>query len=78
MICCGVLICIGFMFNGHLSLYFNLAALCIVIGGTLGATLISFKIESLVNLYHVLKRSNRTSLKKPEEIVQVFQKHFGV
>lgn len=71
LICCVVLICIGFLFNGNISLYFNLAALCIVIGGTVGATLISFKIESLVNLYHVLKRSNRTSIKKPEEIVEI-------
>ena len=69
--CCGVLICIGFLFNGHISLYFNLAALCIVIGGTLGATLISFKIDNLINLYHVLKRSNRTPVKKPEEIVEI-------
>ena len=64
LICCGVLICAGFLINGHISLYFNLAALCIVIGGTLGATLISFKIESLNNLYHVLKRSNRNFYKK--------------
>jgi chemotaxis protein MotA len=71
LISCGVLICIGFAFNGHISLYFNLAALCIVIGGTLGATLISFKIESLMNLWQVLKRSNRQSVKKPEEIVEI-------
>ncbi len=71
LICCGVLICIGFAFNGHVSLYFNLAALCIVIGGTLGATLISFKIESLMNLWQVIKRSNRQSIKEPEEIVEI-------
>ncbi|MBU8911723.1 MAG: MotA/TolQ/ExbB proton channel family protein [Desulfobacterales bacterium] len=71
LICCVALICIGFAFSGHISLYFNLAALCIVIGGTLGATLISFKIESLKNLYQVLKRSNRQSIKEPEEIVEI-------
>ena len=71
LICCGTLICLGFAFNGHISLYFNLAALCIVIGGTIGATLISFKIESLVNLYHVLKRSHQHSIKEPHEIVEI-------
>ena len=71
LICCGVLICAGFAFSGHISLYFNIAALCIVIGGTLGATFISFKIESLVNLWQVLKRSNRQSIKKPEEIIEI-------
>ena len=71
LICCGVLIFVGFAFNGHISLYFNLAALCIVIGGTLGATLISFKIESLMNLWQVIKRSNCQPVKKPEEIVEI-------
>ena len=71
LICCGALIFVGFLFQGHLSLYFNLAALFIVIGGTLGATLISFKIQSLFNLYQVLKRSYRSPAKEPEEIVEI-------
>lgn len=71
LICCGVLFFIGFVFSGHISLYFNLAALFIVIGGTACATLISFKIESLTNLWQVLKRSNRQSIKQPEEIVEI-------
>lgn len=71
LICCAVLILTGFAFSGHMSLYFNLAALCIVVGGTLGATLISFKIESLMNLWQVLKRSNRQPVKAPEEIVEI-------
>jgi chemotaxis protein MotA len=71
LICCVVLICIGLAFNGNISLYFNLAALCIVIGGTLGATLISFKVASLINLWQVIKRSNRQAVKEPEEIVEL-------
>ena len=71
LICCGALIFIGFAFNGHINLYFNLAALCIVIGGTLGATLISFKISSLINLYKVLKNSRHSTAKEPEEIVEI-------
>lgn len=71
LVCCVALIFLGFMFQGNLSLYFNLAALFIVIGGTAGATLISFKMESLHNLYLVLKRSYRTSIKEPNEIVEI-------
>ncbi len=71
LICCGVLILAGFAFQGNLSLYFNIAGLFIVIGGTLGATLISFKMSSLINLYRVLKRSCRASLKEPHEIVEI-------
>ena len=71
LICCGALILIGIVFQGNISLFFNLAGLCIVIGGTLGATLISFKIQSLLNLYQVLKRSYRSPLKEPDEIVEI-------
>jgi chemotaxis protein MotA len=71
LICCVALLLSGFLFQGHLSLYFNLAALLIVIGGTTCAALISFKMESLNNLYQVLKRSFRTSLKGPDEIVEI-------
>ena len=71
LICCGALIIIGIAFQGNISLLFNLAGLSIVIGGTLGATLISFKIESLKNLYQVLKRSYQSPLKEPDEIVEV-------
>ena len=71
LICCVIIFLIGCAFSGHISMYFNFASLCIVIGGTLGAALISFKIESLVNLWQVLKRSNRHSIKEPEEIVEI-------
>ncbi len=71
LVCCVILILLGFMFQGHLGLYFNLAALLIVTGGTVGATLISFKMENLHNLYLVLKRSYQTSIKEPEEIVEM-------
>jgi chemotaxis protein MotA len=71
LICCGVIICVGFAFQGNISLYFNLAGLCVVIGGTLGATLLSFRIKSLSNLYQVLRRSHSSTIKEPEEIVEI-------
>jgi chemotaxis protein MotA len=71
LICCVVLIFLGFALEGNLSLYFNIAGLLIVIGGTLGATFISFKINSLVNLYQVIKRSYQYPVKEPEEIVEI-------
>ena len=37
LLCCVGLIFIGFAFQGNLMLYFNLAALLIVIGGTANA-----------------------------------------
>lgn len=71
LFCCGGLICFGFVLHGNLGLYFNLAALCIVIGGTLGATLISFRIKRLIILYQVLRSSHRSRMKEPDEIVEI-------
>jgi chemotaxis protein MotA len=71
LICCVALIFLGFALEGNLSLYFNLAGLFIVTGGTLGATFISFKINSLVNLYQVIKRAYRYPVKEPEKIVEI-------
>ena len=71
LVCCGALICFGFWLHGNLGLYFNLAALCIVIGGTLGATLISFRIKRLIILYQVMKSSHRSRVKEPDEIVEI-------
>ena len=71
LLSCVVLIVMGFAFSGNVGLYFNLAALCIVVGGTLGATLMSFRIKRLVILWQVLKTSCRTRAKEPDEIVEI-------
>lgn len=68
---CIVLIGLGFVLHGNVSIYFNVAALCIVIGGTMGATLISFKAKRLAILCRVLKNSCTTRMKEPDEIVEI-------
>lgn len=68
---CVLLIAMGFAFSGNIGLYFNLAALCIVVGGTLGATLMSFRTKRLAILWQVLKTSSRTRIKEPDEIVEI-------
>ncbi len=71
LLCCVGLVFIGFAFQGNLLLYFNLAALFIVIGGTAGATLVSFRIKSLINLWQVIKNSRHSRVKEPDEIVEI-------
>ena len=68
---CGAMTAVGFLLQGNLGLYLNLAAMCIVIGGTLFATLISFKLERLVILFRMLKNFQQTDVKKPNEIVEI-------
>jgi len=72
----GILLCVavfltGFTFYGDIGMYFNLAGLLIVLGGTLGATLISYSYETLAIVYKVLSMAYLTRIKKPEEIVEI-------
>lgn len=68
---CVILFCSGFAIHGNVGLYFNLAALLIVVGGTFGATLICFQIKRLMIVYKVLTTSYSTRVKEPEEIVEI-------
>ncbi|GAB6094251.1 hypothetical protein JCM14469_05030 [Desulfatiferula olefinivorans] len=72
----GVLICAsifiaGFLINGNISMYFNVSALLIVFGGTLGATLICFRFKRLAIVWKVLVSSYRTPVKSPDEVVGI-------
>ena len=68
---CVILFCSGFAIHGNVGLYFNLAALLVVVGGTFGAALISFRTERLRIVYKVLKTSYQTRVKEPHEIVEI-------
>lgn len=68
---CSVLFCSGFAIHGNVGLYFNLAAFLIVVGGTLGATLVCFQTKRLAILYKVLTTSYSTRIKGPDEIVRI-------
>lgn len=72
----GLSLCIGLFFfgfflHGNIGLYFNLAALLIVIGGTFGAMLICFPAQRLSIVHKVLMTSYRTKVKEPEEVVEI-------
>ena len=71
LVICVILFCVGFVIHGNVGLYFNLAGLLIVVGGTLGATLISFRTKRLNIVFRVLCSSYRTKIKDPEEIVEI-------
>ena len=68
---CAFLIAFGFAANGNVGLYFNIAALFIVLGGTFGAAFLSFRTERLSIVFKVLLASYRTRMKAPEEIVEI-------
>ena len=71
LICCTVLFLAGFIFHGNMALYFNLSGALVVFGGTLGATLITYRLDRLKIVYKVLVSSYRTKTKTPEDIVEI-------
>jgi len=71
LLICVILFCVGFAIHGNVGLYFNLAGMLIVVGGTLGATLICFRTKRINIVRMVLWSSYRTRVKEPEDIVEI-------
>lgn len=71
LLICAFLFLLGFVIQGHLALYANLSGLLIVLGGTLGATLISYRLDRLLIVYKVLLSSYRTRPKEPRDIIEI-------
>lgn len=72
----GLLLCViifigGFLLKGNLSLYFNIAAIMIVVGGAASAALLSFRIKQLVIVAKVVKSSYAHNVKSEAEIVDI-------
>lgn len=71
----GVLICVvlflyGFIIHGHTGLYINLSGFLIIIGGTFGATFLSYNMERIGILIKVLKTAYGRQTAAPDEIVR--------
>lgn len=71
LVLCGLLFVAGFASSGNVVRYFNLAALFVVVGGSLGAAIASFRMQRLVYVWKVLRNSCRARLKEPAEIVEI-------
>jgi len=72
----GIIICVslfltGFFIHGNTGLYVNLSGFLIIIGGTFGATLLSYNMERIEILFKVLKSSYVKAIKSPNEIVRI-------
>ncbi|MCD4678605.1 MAG: MotA/TolQ/ExbB proton channel family protein [Desulfobacula sp.] len=72
----GLLICValflsGFLIHGNTGLYINLSGFLIIIGGTFGATFLSYNMKRIEILFKVLKTAYGKKTKNPNEIVKV-------
>jgi chemotaxis protein MotA len=61
----------GFIIYGNTSLYFNISGIMIVCGGSLSATLISFKWVQLKNVFKVLRTSFTRPVIKETEVINI-------
>ncbi len=66
---CVILFCFGFIMHGNTGLYLNMSGFLIVVGGTLGATFLSYRAERLMILFKILKSCYTRAPRNPDEIV---------
>jgi chemotaxis protein MotA len=72
----GIIICVflflsGFLIHGNPGLYMNLSGFLIIIGGTFGATFLSYNMQRIGILLKVLKTSYGKAAKSPQSIVEI-------
>lgn len=71
----GILICVllffsGFFIHGNTGLYINMSGFLIVVGGTLGATFLSYNIQRIEILLKVLKTAYGRPTVPPGKVVR--------
>ena len=71
LVLCGAVFFAGFAISGNVAQYFNLAAILVVAGGTLGVAIASFRVQRLQYVVRVLRNSYRARMKEPAEIVEI-------
>jgi chemotaxis protein MotA len=72
VVLCLILFLLGFLLHGNIAMYYNISGLLVVIGGTFGAILLTFRFDRLVIVYKVLIASYRIKrIKQPEDIVEI-------
>lgn len=71
LIICIILFLSGFFIHGNTGLYLNLSGFLIVVGGTLGATFLSYNMKRIEILFKVLKTAYGRKTKEPQDVVKM-------
>jgi len=72
VICAFGLVCIAIFMGGGVQLFINLPALMIVVGGTLGATMISYPLRDIFGVFNVVKKALFTRSIPVNELIKRF------
>ena len=68
---CLILFLSGFFIHGNTGLYINLSGFLIIMGGTLGATFLSYDMKRIEILFKVLKTAYGKQTRQPSDIVKM-------
>ncbi len=71
LVICVILFLFGFFIHGNTGLYINLSGFLIIIGGTFGATFLSYNMKRMEILFKVLKTAYGRQTREPVEIVKI-------
>jgi chemotaxis protein MotA len=71
LLICTILFFSGFFIHGNTGLFLNLSGFLIVVGGTLGATFLSYNMERIEILFKVLKTAYGRPTRNPGDIVKI-------
>ncbi|MDM8535862.1 MotA/TolQ/ExbB proton channel family protein [Desulfobacterales bacterium HSG17] len=71
LVICVILFLFGFFIHGNTGLYINLSGFLIIIGGTFGATFLSYNMKRMEILFKVLKTAYGKQTREPVEIVKI-------
>ncbi len=66
------LVIIAIVMGGGIGLFINIPSLMIVVGGTLGATMINYPLKDMLKAVSIVKNAFFASNSAPEEIVKQF------
>jgi chemotaxis protein MotA len=63
------LVCFGILLGSPLTLFVNVPSILIVLGGTIGATLIAYPLGDVLGILGVVKNAFLVKLKRPNEVI---------
>jgi len=66
------LVCVAIFIGGGINLFINIPALMIVIGGTLGATMINYPLREVVGVFKIAKNALQTKKISISELITTF------
>jgi len=66
------LVCVAIFIGGGINLFINIPALMIVIGGTLGATMINYPLSDVVGVFKIAKNALQTKKISISELITTF------